>query len=425
MLLLPLPVSCAEGTGSSSPVPTLSPEEWANKKLPYDRKPEHIEIVPWDELPPVSEGQHHYLLLCIDHWVRDARPDNAKSPTQRNSGNRRDMYGNTDGIVLVTLDTRAHRIMLTSIIRDAIIQKITSTEKQELFGRINYVYNDNGPEALCKTISQHLGIKIEKYILFTFKQIANIVDYMGGVEINLTSAEIDALKITTLRGTVTGPDGRDIQDRGSHPEGVYTFKTTEWAEAQNEAAAKKLKGNSVVKRTGGCSAVLYMRIRKYGGGGDFMRTQRARNVLSLLADKCRTMSWDDAKALANNILENNNKTNMNLNDMLEAAKYAFDLRDCTIEELRIPQDGAVRRIQFAAMAAEELNWPYCREIFHNYLQNSILVADENAVQDSIPLPENDILQDTGSVPSDDGALTDEPSPSGEDPLSAFLVTDDE
>ena len=347
-----------EPTAEPTPQVTLTPEEWANAKVPYKRMPEPIKIIPYDELPPVVEGQHHYLLLCIDQWNRDPRPAGSKPPTGL-GGRRRDMYGNTDGIVLVTLDTRAHRIMLTSFIRDAIIQKSTSTETDEKFGRINYVYNDYGPEELCKIISEHIGVRIEKYILFTFKQIANIVDYLGGVDIELTDAEINALQYTVLRGTVTGPDGN-------------SFKTTEWAEAQNAKTDAK-----VIKRTGGCSAVLYMRIRKFGGGGDFMRTQRARTVLSLLADKCRTMTWDDAKALANNILENNNMTNMNLDDMLQAAEQAYNLRECTMEELRIPVDGAVRAINHANMMAQEVNWPVCRDAMYDYLQNSWLVMDED------------------------------------------------
>lgn len=360
-----------EPTAEPTPQVTLTPEEWANAKVPYKRMPEPIKIIPYDELPPVVEGQHHYLLLCIDQWNRDPRPAGSKPPTGL-GGRRRDMYGNTDGIVLVTLDTRAHRIMLTSFIRDAIIQKSTSTETDEKFGRINYVYNDYGPEELCKIISEHIGVRIEKYILFTFKQIANIVDYLGGVDIELTDAEINALQYTVLRGTVTGPDGKDLQDPGTHPAGVYSFKTTEWAKAQNAKTDAK-----VIKRTGGCSAVLYMRIRKFGGGGDFMRTQRARTVLSLLADKCRTMTWDDAKALANNILENNNMTNMNLDDMLQAAEQAYSLRECTMEELRIPVDGAVRAINHANMMAQEVNWPVCRDAMYDYLQNSWLVMDED------------------------------------------------
>ena len=108
-----------------------------------------------------------------------------------------------------------------------------------------------------------------------------------------------------------------------------------------------------------------------------MRTQRARTVLSLLADKCRAMTWDDARALANNILENNNLTNMNLDDMLKAAEQAFSLKSCTIEELRIPVDGAVRPINFANMAAQEINWTVCRDAMQDYLQNSWLVMDDD------------------------------------------------
>ncbi len=375
LLLLPLAPAVAESPALADATPTMSLEEWAKQSV-GENDPLHFEVVPYDELPPVVEGQHHYLLLCIDQWQRDARPDGIGVPT--GPAGRRDVYGNTDGIVILTLDTRAHRIMLTSIIRDALIRKTNVEETEgEKYGRINRVYNDYGPEVLARIISQHLGVKIEKYILFTFKQVANIVDYLGGVQIELTEAEIEALRYTTLRGTVTDPNGHDIQSGGYHPAGLYTFKTTEWAEKENS----KKSDDKVVKRTGGCSAVLYMRIRKFGGGGDFMRTQRARTVLSLLADKCRTMTWEDAQALANNILENNNKTNMNLNDMLQAAQYAFQLRECTIEELRIPVEGAVRSHHYAGMATQEINWAYCREEMADYLQNSFLVADDEDEDD--------------------------------------------
>jgi len=371
LTMIPLFPVFAEGTEKPEPTPTLSPEEWARQPVD-ENSPLVIDVVPYDELPPVVEGQHHYLLLCIDQWVRDARPDGIDVPTAAD-GSRQDRYGNTDGIVLVTLDTRAHRIMLTSFIRDALIKKTNLSEEDgDKNGRINRVFNDYGPDVLCRIISQHIGVKIEKYILFTFKQIANIVDYMGGVDIELSREEVDALKKDVLKGTVTDPLGNDITSFGNHPEGVYRFKTTEWAEQVNKTSTAR-----ILKRTGGCSAVLYMRIRKAGGGGDFMRTQRARNVLSLLAKKCKTMSWDDAQALANNILENNNQTNMNLDDMLQAAEYAFALRECTIEELRIPMEGAVRSHHFAGMATQEINWPYCREQMEQYLQISFLVADDD------------------------------------------------
>ena len=78
LLLLPLPLAVAEESADLAvPTPTLSPEEWGKKKLPHERQPEHIEVVPMDELPPVVEGQHHYLLLCIDQWKSKPRPKDA------------------------------------------------------------------------------------------------------------------------------------------------------------------------------------------------------------------------------------------------------------------------------------------------------------------------------------------------------------
>ena len=245
--------------------------------------------------------------------------------------------GNTDGMVLVTLDTRAHRVMLTSFIRDALVQRPDGH-----IGRINYIAKNYGPEALCQVISQHIGVKVEKYILFDFSQIQSIIDYLGGVDITVTSAEASYLKRYAISPTSTKPSMAGA--------GTYRF--------------------------GGHAAVIYMRIRKAGGGGDFMRTKRVRTVLSTLADQCREISFDDALALVDNVMENSTMTNMNLDEMRQAASYAYDLRGCTVEELRIPIDGAATPINYAAMAVQEIDWPACRDAMQNYLQSSFLVLDD-------------------------------------------------
>ena len=338
-----------------SACPVLADTTWANENLPHDREPAPIEIVPWDELPPENPDQHHYLLLVIDQKNRDARPDDSGTPTL--NGQRRDMYGNTDGIVILTLDTRAKRIMLTSIIRDAIILKPNSTEDSPKYGRINYVYNDYGPEALCKLISEHLGIRIEKYIMFTFFQVRDIIalDALGGgVDVELKSEDINYLRDSyeVDPGWVVSVDGKyDIARNRKAPEGLYHLQP--WA------------------------AVLYMRIRKNNRQGDLMRTQRARNVLSALADKCRGFTLEEANSLANDLASHNNKTNMTLQDIVEAAGYAWSLRDCTIEELRIPADEDVRPILHANMQAKEINWPSARTKMADFLQNSFLVIDDD------------------------------------------------
>ena len=282
--------------------------------------PQPIETIPYEELPPAIDGQHHYLLLCVDQWT--GKPHN---------------LGNTDGIVIVTLDTRAHRVMLTSIIRDALVER-----PDGVIGRINYIAKNYGPEALCKVISQHVGVKIEKYLLFDFSQIASIVDFLGGVDIEITSTESNYLQRYAIPKDSTTP-----RLRGA---GTYHFN--------------------------GHSAVIYMRIRKVGGGGDFMRTQRVRTVLSTLADQCREITLEEARALVDSVLENTTLTNMSTDEMVEAMNYAMELRGCTVEELRLPPDGAATPITYAGMSVQEIDWVVCRQAMDEYLQNSFLVLDD-------------------------------------------------
>ena len=431
-------------------IPCLSSAEeeddsWAKQNLPKERMPEEIEIVPWDEIPSPSIGQHHYLLLCIDQWKSKPRPDGIEPPTDGN-GNRRDVFGNTDGIVILTLDSAAHRIMLASIVRDATILKPNSTDTKQYYGRINYVYNDYGPEALCKLISEHLGIKIEKYILFNFSQIQDIIDLesLDGVYVDLNRNEIAYLaRFAVPKRTVIKADGyyaikgdpekdeflklrytaknhqvldfsipfslftdtengmvketatlagthdsfivfekkgglQIILSDGSKEKGSYGFEHNRLEVMTGDDVHLNNRAEVGTYHMKGHSALLYMRIRKSSRGDtDFMRTQRVRNVLSALADECRSFTLDQANDLANSIMQHNDKTNMTLKDMTDAASLAYELRDCTIEEFRVPPQADVRSITFGQMSALEINWTSVRKKYNDFLDHTTLVRDED------------------------------------------------
>ena len=283
-----------------------------------DTQPTPIETVPYDQIPENREGIYHYLLLCMDHW---------------NGGTN----GNSDGIVLLTFDTLTGRIMLTSFTRDSLVVRPDGK-----IGRINYIVKDWGPEALCKIISTHLNIKVDKYVIFNFQQVANIVDYMGGVEIEIDANEANYLRKYPLSPTQTTPSmGRA---------GTYLFT--------------------------GRAAVIYMRIRKADNGGDFMRTQRVRNVLSILADKCRTMTYDQAKALLDSVVENSTTTNMSAEDLVKALDQAFSLRSCVIEELRLPVEGGYKQIKYAGMSVQDIDWNKSRAAMAEYLECGWLVIED-------------------------------------------------
>lgn len=431
LFALLLPFSCAGAE-----------KGWADADVPLVRIPEEISVIPWEELGNNGLGQHHYLLLCIDQWRSRPRPEGIAPPTDE-EGHRRDFFGNTDGMVILTLDTAARRIMLCSIVRDAIILKPDTTPEKQSFGRINYVYNDYGPEALCRLISQHLGIKIEKYILFNFSQIQDIIDLpsLDGVEIELTRDEIGylsryavprhsviksegyyslygdplTLSYETSKGqklefsfpasafqeSGTGKVARSVSFPGSGdatatfekngsmkitlPDGTsekgwYSYDHGRLAVMTGADVYKNARAPVGTYHMSGHSALLYMRIRKSSRGDtDFMRTQRVRNVLSALADHCRKFTLDQANDLANSIMQHNDTTNMSLKEMTDAAAIAYDLRDCTIEEFRVPAQEDVRSINFASMSALEINWASTRSKYLEFLDHTTLVRDMDFV----------------------------------------------
>ena len=303
MLLLALVLACVLA------VPALA-----------ETKPQPISKVAYEDLPEPGNGQHFYLLLCQDTWAEHST------------------LGHMDGIVLVTLDTRTHRVMFTSIIREALVER-----PDGVIGRINDIARRFSPEDMCKVISTHLGVKVEKYIIFNFSHIQSIIDYLGGVDITINSAEASYLTRYAISKTSTTPSVKGA--------GTYHF--------------------------GGHAAVIYMRIRKAGGGGDFTRTQRVRTVLSTLTDQCRQITYDEARKLVDTVLDNSSRTNMSLEDMIEAMECCFELRDCTIEELRIPQDGDSHGITYAGMSVHEIDWEASRQKMADFLQNSYLVVDDD------------------------------------------------
>ena len=138
--------------------------------LPLGIAEELIPIVPLtqDEIEETPAGMHHYLLLCSDSW----------------SGSSEDAPRNTDGIMLVTVDTIAHRVMLTSFIRDMLVMRPDGA-----YGRLNGIAKRFSIEEMMQTLNSHFGLDIQKYILVDWNNVANIIDALGGVDITVTNGE--------------------------------------------------------------------------------------------------------------------------------------------------------------------------------------------------------------------------------------------
>ena len=268
-------------------------------------QPREIHPLEYDLLPEAVEGQHHYLMACVDNWQGNA-----------------DRLGNTDGVILVTLDTVNRRVLLTTFSREMLVKRPDGG-----IGRFTFIAKNYGPEALCEVVSTHFGVKVDKYFIFSMDNVQNIIDTMGGVEITVTDAEADYLNRYRISRDSTTPS----MDKA----GTYLF--------------------------GGHAAVIYMRIRKVGGDGDSGRTRRIRTVLGTLAGKYANASLGDAMQLITDVSNNIVTTNMSMADLLEAAGYAMELRGVTPEGLQMPPESAMEPITYAGMSTRQVEFKQARE----------------------------------------------------------------
>jgi LCP family protein required for cell wall assembly len=283
-------------------------------------KPRDIFPLDYDTLPAALPGQHHYLLACVDNWA--ANPNN---------------LGNTDGVMMVTFDTRAKRLLFTTFMREMLVQRPDGG-----IGRITYIAKNNGVEALARTISTHFGVKVDKYILFGMDNVQKIIDALGGVPITVTNEEADYLNRYRIARNATTPS----MDKA----GTYLF--------------------------GGHAAVIYMRIRKVGGDGDAGRNRRMRTVLSTLAQQYRDVTLTQALAVLSSVTDNLCNTNMSMNDMLQALGYAMQVAGATPEGLQMPPDEAMEPITYADMSTRQVDFEKSRNDLQAFLDNSFVVVDD-------------------------------------------------
>ena len=334
---------------------SLVPAALADEPMP-------IPVIPKEEITPTLKGMHHYMLICVDSWAADLTKE----------GNH------TDGLMLVTVDEIAHRVMLTSFIRDMLIQRPDGK-----FGRINNIVDlmsprtktgidgEKGIPLLIETINTHFDLDIEKFIVVDFKQVENIINAVGGVDITITDREANYLRNYSISASSTTP--------AISGGGTYHFS--------------------------GHAAVIYMRIRKvhtaeyvhadgrvYYDTQDYGRTYRDRVVMTSIADSLKDISYEDAMKLLDVIIMNTVYTNMTTDDMLSALDLAMEMRGVPVEHIRMPVDnpehvsltvenfnkGRLSYLEFAyaGMATKEINYEINREALKSFMLDTFVVVDD-------------------------------------------------
>ncbi len=157
--------------------------------------------------------------------------------------------GRSDATMILSIDYEHNKIKLSSIARDTLVY-IPDRDVTEKF---THAYAYGGAQLAVKTLNTNFNTNIADYVAVNFSEMAEIIDLVGGVEVNLTEAERKLL-----------PDSSSL----------------------SSGEAITLNGEQ---------AVAYSRIRKIDN--DDARTSRQREVMTSLFKKARNMSATQYPAL--------------------------------------------------------------------------------------------------------------------------------
>ena len=148
----------------------------------------------------------------------------------------------------------------------------------------------------------NFGIDIDRYVTIDYDAVADIVDLLGGVEIDLSYGEANQINM-------------GAQDYSSYAtEGLNTLT--------------------------GLQARYYMRIRNVEGDdgyGDFSRTSRQRKVLSALLDKFKDSNLITITKLASEIIPQIT-TDFSQSELTSMVSNALTYMNYDFSQLRLPAD---------------------------------------------------------------------------------------
>lgn len=218
-------------------------------------------------------------------------------------------YGRSDMLLLVTVNPKAEKISMVNIPRDTRLY-IEELERED---KVNHAYSYGGINFTINALEKLLEIPIDYYVTTNFQGFEDIVDTLGGIEVDV-------------------PFTVDIQLADTLKWKTYT------------EGPMLLKGNE---------ALAYVRMRKKDPEGDKGRNLRQKQVIqAILNESTRFSSVTKLDDLIENVGENV-RTNMPTSDYLGFVKLYQEIKDSPIVPLTL--EGQDERI-YSKIENKELSY---------------------------------------------------------------------
>ncbi len=210
-----------------------------------------------------------------------------------------DTSGRSDAVLVLSIDKKHKKIKMISIARDSYVE-IDGHGKDKL----THAYAYGKSTLAVKTLNKNFDLEITDYVTVNFFEFSRIIDYIGGVEIDVNEKEMNHINnylIPKLKKT-----------------GLECDKITS-------------TGKQVLT---GAQALCFARIRKIDG--DVERGNRQKEVLTAMFNKVKGMNVAKLPKIAEMVLSEC-QTSLSNNDIMGLGLWAISANP-EIESMSVPND---------------------------------------------------------------------------------------
>ena len=163
--------------------------------------------------------------------------------------------GNSDCIMIASINNDTKEVRLISVYRDSFL----AVDDDDDLRKLNAAYAKGGPTGAVAALNKNLDLDIKEYVAVDFNAVMEVVDALGGIELDISSKEAETMKIyINEMNEVMGTNGTAVSVPG-------------------------------LQTVNGIQALAYCRDR-YSGGDDYGRTERQRTVISKIVEKAKAAS---------------------------------------------------------------------------------------------------------------------------------------
>lgn len=219
---------------------------------------------------------------------------------------------NSDSILIVSIHNTTSEVKIVSVYRDTMLGIYDSAGTMNQYFKVNSAYSYGGPEGAINTLNMNLDLDLKDYVTVNFGGVAEIINKLGGITVNLTDDELQQLN-HHLKSTISST-------------GEY-------------APPVKRSGKNI--KLNGIQATTYCRIRKAtfydpetgdAISNDFGRAARQRSVIMKLVESAKEASVSELQGMVETVLNGKNKkgniisTSFTFDEIINLLPIIFDFK---------------------------------------------------------------------------------------------------